>query len=66
MGPVALQMGTCTVLGVLEKLDKGPELSGKDGAASEKEGAAGEAADILTADRGVVEAVGMDKLAPGG
>lgn len=34
--------------------------------ASEKEGAAGEAVDMLEADRGVAEAAGMDKVGPGG
>jgi len=44
----------------------GSELPGKDSTASEKEGAAGEAVDILATGRGVAEAVGMEKVEPGG
>ncbi len=43
-----------------------PELAGKDRVASEKEGAAVEAVDILAADGGVAEAAGMEKAGPGG
>lgn len=55
-------------LGVQEKVetDVDPELAGKDGAASEKEGAAREAVDMLAAGRGVAEAAGMERVGPVG
>lgn len=63
-----VQVDTGAELGVQEKVatDAGPELAGKDRAASEKEGAAGEAVDMLAADGGVAVAAGMEKTGPGG
>lgn len=55
---------TVEVLGVLGKVetDTGPELAGKDRAASEQE----EAAEGMSAHRRVVEVVGMEKFGSGG
>lgn len=68
MGPDTVQTDVGAALGVQEKVgtDTGTELAEKDRGATVKEGAAGEAADMLEADRGVAEAVGMEKVGPGG
>lgn len=56
------------MLGAQEKVETatGPGLAGKDRAATEKEGAAGEDVDMLAADRGVAEAAGMERVGPPG
>lgn len=59
MGPDTVLTGT--ELAAQEKVGTDTELAGKT---SEKDGAAGE--DMLAADRGVAEAVGMEKTGPGG
>lgn len=46
--------------------DTGSEFGGKDRVASEKEGAAGEAVDIVAVESGVAEAAEMEKVGPGG
>lgn len=63
-----MQTDTGAELAAQEKvdMDTGSELAGKDRVASEKEGAAGEAVDILAAERGAAEAAGMEKVGPGG
>lgn len=63
-----VQTDTGAELGVQEKVETDTDtgLAGKDRVASEKEGAAGDAVDILAADRGVAEAEGMEKVGPGG
>lgn len=68
VGPDTVQTDAGAELGVQEKVetDTDPGLAGKDGAASEKEGAAGEVVDMLAADRGVAETVGMEKVGPVG
>lgn len=61
-------MGTAVGSGAQEKAgtDTGSEVTGKDSPASEKEGAAGDAVDMLAGARGVAEAGGMEKVGPGG
>lgn len=68
LGPETMQMGTAVGSGAQEKAgtDTGSEVTGKDSAASEKEGAAGDAVDMLAGARGVAEAGGMEKVGPGG
>lgn len=63
-----MQTDTGAELGVQEKAGTGAgtEVAGKDRAAPEKEGAAGEAVDMTAADRGAAEAAGMEKIGPGG
>ena len=55
-------------LGVQEKVETGiaSEMAGKDSAASEKDGPAGEAVDMLAADRGGAEVGRIEKVEPGG
>lgn len=45
---------------------RGSEAAGKDSAASENEGAAGEAKDMLAAGEGATETTGLEKVEPGG
>lgn len=66
MDPDTVETDTGAELGAQEKAGTDAELAGKDRVASEKEGAAGEAADMWTTDRCVAEAVGMEKVGPGG
>lgn len=63
MGPDTVQRGRAVESVVQEKAgtDTGPEVTGKDSAASEKEGAAGEAVDMSAAARGIAEAGGVEK-----
>lgn len=67
LGPDTEWTGMGVELGVQEKVETGiaSEMAGKDSAASEKDGA-GEAVDMLAADRGVAEAGGIEKVEPGG
>lgn len=59
MGPNTVQEDT--ELGAQEKVGTDTELAGKDRVAPEKEGE-----DILAADKGVADAVGMEKVWPCG
>lgn len=60
VGPGTVHTDTGAALGAQEKVGAHTELAGKVRVALEKEGATEEAADMLAADRGVAEAVGME------